>query len=69
MAATLLPVDDYPTKPSLSYINKNYGPSPAKPRPSLQHLGNVHCPAMPKSASKLAFVNVKVCYILRQEHL
>ena len=38
-ASSLLPVDDYPTKPSLAYINKGFGPSPTQPLPSLQHLG------------------------------
>ena len=35
----LLPPEEYITKPSLNYINKNYGPVPDKPKESLQHLG------------------------------
>jgi len=38
----LLPPEEYITKPSLNYINKNYGPVPEKPKESLQHLGRPH---------------------------
>jgi len=33
---------EYPKKPSLQYINRNFGPSPGKPIDALQHLGRPH---------------------------
>jgi len=33
---------NYPTKPSLRYLNRDFGPSPEKPLASLQHLGRPH---------------------------
>ena len=34
--------DDYPTRPSLSYLTSKFGPAPPSPHASLQSLGKPH---------------------------
>lgn len=46
----VLPPLDYPTKPSLKYINRNYGPAPVKQLESLQHLGQIFIKILEKYA-------------------